>query len=61
MGKKVFATFIMPMILLAIRIEVELVFKNNYPEFFSKSNHEKVSKMKDVANVSLFIDSYEVD
>jgi hypothetical protein len=35
-GKKVFATFIMPMIVLAIRIEVEMIFKTTYKVFFSK-------------------------
>jgi len=33
----------MPMIVLAIRIEVELIFKNTYKVFFSKEQHEKVS------------------
>jgi hypothetical protein len=33
----------MPMILLAIRMEVELIFKNSYPEFFAKESHERVS------------------
>jgi hypothetical protein len=32
----------MPMIMLSIRIEIEVVFKNKYSEFFSKPNHEKV-------------------
>lgn len=31
------------MIILAVRIEIELVFKNSYPEFFAKNNHEKVN------------------
>ena len=33
----------MPMIVLAIRIEVELIFKNSYKVFFSKEQHERVS------------------
>ena len=41
-GKRVFSIFIMPMIILAIRIEIELIFKNAYAEFFSKKHHEKV-------------------
>lgn len=43
-GRRVFSTFIMPMIILAVRIEIELIFKNGYPEFFSKATHEKVRK-----------------
>eukprot|EP00347_Sterkiella_histriomuscorum_P010573 403375759 len=43
-GKRVFPTFIMPMILLAVRIEIELIFKNSYPEFFTKSTHERKAK-----------------
>lgn len=31
------------MIILSIRMEVELIFKNGFPEFFSKANHERVS------------------
>ena len=34
-GKRIFQTFYMPMIVLAIRIEVEVIFKNSYPEFFA--------------------------
>ena len=33
----------MPMIILAIRMEIEVIFKNSYQEFFSKSNHEKIA------------------
>ena len=33
----------MPMLVLAIRIEVELICKNSYPHFFSIELHEKVS------------------
>ena len=34
LGKRIFSTFIMPMVLLAIRIEVEYIFKTKYSEFF---------------------------
>ena len=54
-GKRTFPTFIMPMIMLAIRMEIEVIFKNSYPEFFSKVNHEKVSQFV----VIMGIDSYE--
>ena len=40
---RVFFTFIMPMIVLAIRIEIEVIFKNSFPEFFSKEVQEKVA------------------
>ena len=43
MGKRVFVTFIMPMIVLAIRIEVEIIFKNSYKVFFSREQHEKIA------------------
>ena len=42
-GKKVFVSFIMPMIILAVRIEVEIIFKNSYKIFFSKDQHEKIA------------------
>ena len=35
-GKRIFMTFYMPMIVLAIRMEIEVIFKNSYPEFFSE-------------------------
>ena len=38
-----YGTFQMPMLVLAIRIEVELIFKNSYPEFFSVDIHEKIA------------------
>lgn len=41
--RKVFYTFIMPMIVLAIRIEIELIYKNSYPEFFSEPLQEKLA------------------
>ena len=34
-GKKKFAIIIMPLIVLAIRIEIEIIFKNAFTEFFS--------------------------
>ena len=45
--KKVFSTFIMPMILLAIRIEVELIFKNQFTVFFDEPRHDKVRALRD--------------
>ena len=41
--QKLFATFIMPMVVLAIRIEVEHIFKNSYPLFFLKPIHEQIA------------------
>ena len=41
--KKYFHTFLMPMLVLAIRIEVESIFKNSYPNFFSVEIHEKIA------------------
>jgi hypothetical protein len=38
-GKRVFVAFIMPMIVLAIRMEIDLIFKNSYKVFFSKEKH----------------------
>lgn len=38
--KRVFANFIMPMVLLAIRIEIEVIFKNNFPNFMSDEESE---------------------
>lgn len=41
-----FASFIMPMILLAIRVEMEVILKVNYPQFMDvKQNEEKVMRM----------------
>ena len=31
------------MILLAVRIEIELIFKNNYPTFFNEDENEKLA------------------
>lgn len=33
----------MPMLLLAVRMQVEVIFKNSYPEFFMKEQHEKIA------------------
>jgi len=33
----------MPMILLAVRLEIELIFKNNYPTFFNEDENEKLA------------------
>ena len=38
--KRVFANFIMPMVLLAVRIELEVIYKNNYPNFMSDEESE---------------------
>ena len=38
-----FHTFFMPMIVLALRIEVQIIFKNCYPTFFSKELHDKIA------------------
>ena len=32
-----------PMLLLAIRLEIEVIFKNQYPKFFSEELHEKIA------------------
>ena len=42
-GKRLFQTFYMPMIVLAIRIEVEVIFKNSYPLFFADDTQEKIA------------------
>lgn len=41
--RRVFYTFIMPMIVLAIRVEIELIYKNSYPLFFSEPIQEKIA------------------
>jgi len=33
----------MPMLVLAIRLQVELIFKNSYPNFFAVDIHEKIA------------------
>ena len=33
----------MPMIVLAIRIEIEVIFKNSYPRFFADETQEKIA------------------
>lgn len=42
-GKRIFMTFYMPMIVLAIRMEIEVIFKNSYPEFFGEDTQEKIA------------------
>jgi hypothetical protein len=42
-GKKFYHTFLMPMLVLAIRMEVESIFKNSYPKFFAVDVHEKIA------------------
>ena len=42
-GKRIFQTFYMPMIVLAIRIEIEVIFKNSYPLFFGDDTQEKIA------------------
>jgi hypothetical protein len=41
--KKIYQTFIMPMLLLAIRMEIEMIFKVSYPKFFEVPVHEKIA------------------
>jgi hypothetical protein len=41
--RRLFFTFIMPMIMLAIRMEVEVIFKNSYPKFFSREIQERIA------------------
>lgn len=41
--KRVFANFVMPMVLLAIRIEIEVIFKNNYPSFMSDEENDNLA------------------
>ena len=38
--KRIFTSFVMPMILLSIRIEVEMIFKNSFPRFMDKEENE---------------------
>jgi len=41
--KQLFASFIMPMILLAIRIEMEVIFKMNFPLFMENSSNQETT------------------
>jgi hypothetical protein len=44
------------MLVLAIRIEVEVIFKNSYPKFFTVDIHEKIA-MKQINDIiTLLID-----
>ena len=56
MGKKAttFVSFTMPMIMLAIRFEVENIFKSTYQIFFSKEIHEKIA-MKYINDVITYL------
>ena len=42
-GKRSYHVFMAPMIILAVRIEVELIFKNSYSNFFTVEIHERVT------------------
>ena len=42
-GKRFYHVFLMPMLVLAIRIQVEYIFKNSYPRFFSVPIHEQIA------------------
>ena len=42
-GNTKFLTFYMPMVLLAIMIECDVIFKNSYPNFFSNETQEKIA------------------
>ena len=42
-GKKFYHVFLMPMLILAIRVETEVIFKNSYPKFFKVDRHEKIA------------------
>ncbi len=55
-GKRFYYVFLVPMLVLAIRIEVEVIFKNSYPKFFSVEIHEKIA-MKQINDIiTLLID-----
>lgn len=41
--KRVFTSFVMPMVLLAIRIEVEVIFHNNYPSFMAEQANDTLA------------------
>ena len=41
--QKMYHTFLMQMLVLALRIEVELIFKNSYPKFFAIPVHDKIA------------------
>ena len=49
-GKKKFVTLIMPILILWMRIEMEVVFKNSYPLFFSDSSNEQIA-MKQINEI----------
>jgi hypothetical protein len=44
--RELFTGFVMPMILLAIRVEMEVILKVNYPSFMeNKANQEKAMRL----------------
>ncbi len=42
-GMRSYYILLVPMLLLAIRLEIEVIFKNQYPKFFSEELHEKIA------------------
>ena len=40
---RLFTVFMAPLFILAIRMEVELIFKNAYPKFFEIESHDKIA------------------
>jgi hypothetical protein len=42
-SRRIYATFAMPMLTLAIRLALEVIFKNSYPNFFEVDIHEKLA------------------
>ena len=41
--KTLFVSFVMPMILLAIRVEMEVILKVNYPNFMDDPTNEEIT------------------
>jgi hypothetical protein len=42
-GKKKFVVLVLPLLILAIRIEMEVIFKNQYSQFFSEPKNEEIA------------------
>jgi len=42
-GKRNDLIFMIPMMVLALRVEVEVIFKNQYPKFFAEERNEKIA------------------
>ena len=40
-GLRSYYIFMTPMLILALRLEIEVIFKNQYPKFFAEEHHEK--------------------